>query len=438
MTVEPEGYLHTARYLVLPRGDGLEVVEDGCVLTRGGRIIACGPRAGMENPGLPVADHGEAVLVPPLVNCHCHLELSFLAPLSEDGAWRAPGRMAAWIEHLLAARDEATADAEERSFVAWQALAGLYRRGCAAVCDIGNDPAAARIGRDFKTRVLFFLEVLGMTAPLAPLAREIIADPPAGMSLAPHSPYGTAPDVIAALKRLARGRLFPIHLAESAEEVEFVANGTGPIARFLAGRGGTDPAFTPAGESPVAFLDRIGGLDENTLCVHFVQVDADDIALAARRRARVCLCPGSNRYLGVGTAPLAAILAAGIRPGIGTDSLASNPVLDLWGEMALLAAEHPEVDPAAVFMMASGWGADILGLAPELGRLAPGASSAFLAVRGPGLPARAAEVPAFLVHGGAELEVEWVEGLASRPQGGLDARPEDRSQKTVSGRLRIG
>ncbi len=409
MAVEPEGYLHAARYLVVPAGDGLEVVENGAALTRHGRIAEVGRRSAFPDPDVPVVDHGDAVLIPPLVNCHCHLELSFLAPLAEKGRWERPGEMAAWIRNLLAARESAEADGEERSFVAWQALAGLYRRGCLAVCDIGNDPASSALMRDFKTRVVFFLELLGMTAPLAPQAREILDDPPGGLRLVPHSLYGTAPDIVGRLKRMAGKTLLPIHLAESAEEVEFVATGQGPLAEFLAERGGVDPAFRPSGESPVAFLDRIGGLDENTLCVHFVQVDDSDMELAARRRAKVCLCPRSNRYLGVGRAPLGDILAAGIRPGIGTDSLASNTVLDLWEEMKLLADEHPEVDPAAVFMMASGWGADILGLAGEMGRLAPGASAAFLAARGADLPNDPADVAAFLVHSGPELELEWVE-----------------------------
>ncbi len=408
MAIEPEGYLHLARFVV-PMVDGApDLLVNGAVLTRHGRIVAVGPAADFPDPGVPLIDHGEAVLLPPLVNCHCHLELSHLAGLAEDGPWFRPGEMAAWIENLLNTRGEDGTGVEEQLFVARQALAGLYARGCIAVADIGNEQVSADIGAGFKVMVGFFREVLGMTAALAPRARELAAAVAADISLTAHSAYGTAPDLIQTLKQRAGEGLFSIHLSESLEELEFVALGSGPLAGFMARRGGVDPAFSPAGESPPAFLDRLGVLDRNTLCVHCVHVNDDDIKLLAARGAGVCLCPGSNRYLGVGTPPVAAMLAAGIRPGLGTDSLASNDRLDLWQEMKILARMAPEVDPGDILRMATSWGSDILGLGGDIGRLAPGFPAVFPAVRVPGIT-DPDEVFSSLVRGGGEIELEWVQ-----------------------------
>ncbi len=408
MAIEPEGYLHRARFVVPATDSGPEVIENGGVLTRHGRIVAVGPASDFPDPQVPVIDHGDAVLMPPLVNCHCHLELSYLCQLAESGSWERPGEMAAWIETLVNAREKDTTDAEEQRFVAWQALAGLYARGCLAVADVGNDPESADIGREFKIRVQFFREVLGMTTGLAPRARELADAARPEEKLTPHSVYGTAPDIIGKLKSRGGDNLFPIHLAESLEELEFLATGSGPLADFLNSRGGIDPAFTPVDCGPVSYLDGLGALDENTLCVHCVHLSEDEISLIGQRHAGVCLCPGSNRYLGVGIPPVSEMLAAGIKPGIGTDSLVSNGRLDLWEEMKLLAAMDTALDPAIIVKMATSWGSDILGLSAELGRLKPGALSSFLAVRGD-VPQGPDDVFAFLVNTGSEIDLEWVE-----------------------------
>jgi cytosine/adenosine deaminase-related metal-dependent hydrolase len=102
--------------------------------------------------------------------------------------------------------------------------------------------------------------------------------------------------------------------------------------------------------------------------------------LLAKTKAKVCLCPGSNRYLSVGTAPVENYLRRGILPALGTDSLTSNPELSLWQEMRLLAEEHPSVDPTDILCMATLGGAEALGLDGQLGSLEPGKTAAFLTV----------------------------------------------------------
>jgi aminodeoxyfutalosine deaminase len=178
---------------------------------------------------------------------------------------------------------------------------------------------------------------------------------------------------------------------------------------FLAERGLDLAAFPPPGCSPVAWLDSLGLLDEQTLCVHAVRVDEDDVARLAARRAGVCLCPGSNRHLGVGKAPLATMLRHGITPALGTDSLAGNPDFSLWQEMKLLREDHPEVPPATVLAMASQAGARLLGREGESGVIAPGVEAALPAVV---CPAAAGGVDAaleYLTTAGKDIRLEWTE-----------------------------
>lgn len=95
---------------------------------------------------------------------------------------------------------------------------------------------------------------------------------------------------------------------------------------------------------------------------------------------KICLCPGSNQYLGTGTAPVQRFLDQGLLPALGTDSLASNPALSLWREMQILAETHPEIALAAIFRMATQGGAEALGVERRFGSLEPGKDGNLLVI----------------------------------------------------------
>ena len=118
----------------------------------------------------------------------------------------------------------------------------------------------------------------------------------------------------------ARGLLFQIHVAETRTERE----------RTIAEQGC----------SPVAYLNRLGLLDGNTLVVHAVWVDPADIEMLSATGARVSHNPESNMKLAAGIAPVPEMIAAGVTVGLGTDGCASNNDLDLFGEMDTAAKIH--------------------------------------------------------------------------------------------------
>lgn len=411
---EPGGYLHRAPYVVPVAADPQlpVVINDGAVLTENGRIVAVGPYGELAGAAAIEVEHRGAVLLPALTNCHSHLELSHLARLGR-GDGPPAGDITGWIRTLLAARAQAI-EPEAVEMAAWQALARLYAGGCRGVLDIGNLPASRGITDNFKVAGQFFQEILGLTEGSVAAGLALVqggADAPE-LRYTGHAPYSTGPELLRQLKARSRrhGHLFPIHLAESAAEVEFLATGQGRFRKFLEERGAWDGSFQVPGLSPVAYLDALGLLDERTLCVHSVHCDAADIAILAERRAWVCLCPGSNRFLGVGKAPVPQLLGSGIPLVLGTDSLASNPQLSLWEEMRLLAADHPDLAPFEIIRMATCNGAELLGLGQEIGSLAPGFSASFLAVTG-ALPEKVSEheLLRWLVTAGLTISTEWVE-----------------------------
>jgi 5-methylthioadenosine/S-adenosylhomocysteine deaminase len=128
--------------------------------------------------------------------------------------------------------------------------------------------------------------------------------------------------------------------------------------------------------TPVKYLDKIGIVDQNTLLIHAVWLDNDDIEIIAKRRASVSHNPESNMKLASGIAPVPALLKAGVTVGLGTDGCASNNNLDLFSEMDTAAKLHKVnamdptlMDAVTVLKMATIEGARSLGLQDITGSL---------------------------------------------------------------------
>ena len=180
-----------------------------------------------------------------------------------------------------------------------------------------------------------------------------------------------SPALYRAAAAYARGGGLPLagHLAESPAETAFVCCGAGPFADGWRRRG--IPVGPPA-RSPVALLAALGVLGPDFLAIHAVQTDAADCATLAETGCAVVVCPRSNRRHGHGAPPVAAYLAAGLRVGLGTDSVASVGSLDLLAdarEARVLAGLSAE----ATLRLLTVEGARCLRQDGEIGTLAAGA-----------------------------------------------------------------
>ncbi|MBA4358621.1 MAG: S-adenosylhomocysteine deaminase, partial [Desulfovibrio sp.] len=209
-------------------------------------------------------------------------------------------------------------------------------------------------------------------------------------SVAGHALYSTSPELLRAAKALAtsRGLPFSLHLAEHEDEDAILLTGQGAFLDLLRERGFIKD-YTAPGQRPVPLASQLGLLDARTLCVHCVTVTDDDIALIARSRASVCLCPRSNAYIGVGQPPLKTFLDAGVNVCLGTDGLCSNTDLDVYGELAWLAENH--AGAAGGLSLAQGLALVTVNPARFFGPLVPGADR--LGSLAPGQAARFSVVP---------------------------------------------
>jgi cytosine/adenosine deaminase-related metal-dependent hydrolase len=375
-------------------------LRGGRVAVEGGRVAWVGRAGDALEPRAPVRDLGRGVLLPGLVNAHCHLELSHLSGRVPFGPGFVP-----WVEEVVASR-AAFGEEVVRSAAA-AAIASLQERGTVAIGDVSNALPHLDLLASSRLRAVVFLELLAWD-PAKAQATMAWADerssavasslrPGLEVRLGAHAPHSVSPDLLRLL--VARGGPAAIHLAESPDEAAFLGRGGGRWPSFLAKRGLGHVAFPPPGDSPVRYADRLGVLHPRLVAAHGVQVDAADRETLARRGVHVVLCPRSNRNLGVGEADVPALVAAGVRLALGTDSLASVETLDVLDDAVVLRRRFAGLDPAAVVRMATLGGAEALGLA-DLGAIAPGrrAALAFAASEG-----REDDPHDFLLSGEARL-----------------------------------
>jgi cytosine/adenosine deaminase-related metal-dependent hydrolase len=390
----------------------LSPINDGGVAVQSGRITAVGRfnEIARNLPGVTVVDHPDSVLLPALVNAHPHLELSNLAHLSQQPP---PATFTGWIENMLDARAKSGFTDEAVQEAARSSLVGQQHDGVIAIGDISNTGLTRNLSSDFLGKLLCFKEYLGLrTSGVESSLQSLQAEADQHLCSA-HAPYSTHADLLRALKKRAilAGHVFPIHVAEPQAESDMMSRGRGEFVDFLGRRGFWDGSFQPTGidnTGSVQYLHQLDILDNKTLCVHCIHVSEAEIELLIKDGSKVCLCPGSNRYLGVGKAPVDRYLQAGMLPSLGTDSLASNPKISMWREMQLLADDYPDVDPADILAMATTGGAAALGLDVEIGSLEPGKQATFLSVLLPDTVKNAADVYDFLVTTGSSMHPQWI------------------------------
>jgi aminodeoxyfutalosine deaminase len=355
-------------------------IADGAIaLDDDGTVRMVGTRAALraEFPEAP-EERAHGVLVPGLVNAHCHLELSALAEAVPGGNGLCP-----WVAALMKAADDVPRD--RRREAAGQAAAAAARLGTAAIGDVGNTLDAAPAIGAAKLGGVLFHELVGSREvatgdALADAARERAraeADWPTdlGYVRAPHAPYSVGPDLLRRIFAAAagEGRATSIHVAEDPDEIALLRDGVGRWAAVLEALG-VPPGSRVPGKSPVAYLADLGAFDPRgapPLLVHMVHASDEDRRIARAAGATVVLCPRSNLHIGGRLADVPALLGDGLPIALGTDSLASSPDLSLWAEMATLAAHFPAVPAARWIEAATTGGAAALGL-PAHGALVPG------------------------------------------------------------------
>lgn len=392
-------------------------IRDGWVIVRDGRVewVGQGRPPALSSDRLE-RDLGARAILPGLVNAHTHLELSHLR-----GRIPPAKSMPVWVCDMLAARGfapppQAPIDA---------AIGEARRAGTAVLCDITNSFATIAPLVESGIPAAVFHEVLGFNPDgaagiVAGAAAAIAALPSSDrvrVSLAVHAPYSSSPELfrrvrawldderLAGSTRSRQAHLTSVHVGESPEELQFLDDGSGPWRELLEEFKVWNPAWTPPACGPVEYLDRLGFIRSGLLAVHGVQLDERELSQLGAAGATLVTCPRSNQWVGVGAPPVERFFASGVRVAIGTDSLASVADLNVFAELAELRRLAPSVPARALVASATRNGAAALGLAGELGVIAPGARAELIAVD---VPPGVEDVEEYLVNGVQPEQVGWI------------------------------
>ncbi len=363
-------------------------IEGGRVVYEDGRITEIGV-------GRAERHFEHAAIIPGFVNAHSHLEYAVYAGFG-DGFAFGP-----WI--AMHTQRKALLDPDGMLAIARCGAAESLRSGITTTADYSFSGDAALAAQEAGLRAIVYLEVFARDPASAEeqftRKRERLTESElVQIGVSPHAPYTCSVDVY----RWCLDLGIPVgtHLSESANENEWLEHGTGPFAGFPI-------VVPPTGKRAVPTLESVLGPD--LLCAHCVDLETGEIALLADRQVPIAHCPRSNSLLGCGIAPLAALRAAGLTVGLGTDSPASTPSFDMFEELrtavSLARARERRADALSAsdaLALATIDAARALRLEADVGTLTPGKRADLAVVSLAGSPYHPVEDPAAaIVFGGS-------------------------------------
>jgi cytosine/adenosine deaminase-related metal-dependent hydrolase len=364
-----------ARIVVPMAGDP---IDDGAVTVANGKITDIGRFGEVRSrQSGEVLDLGEQILMPGLINAHCHLDYTILR-----GRMGSHSSFSNWIRAI----NEAKAGLTEQSYID-SIKAGFAEAQGFGTTTILNLIAFPKLIPAIKEpiRTWWFGELIDVRSPED--AERIVDDavaflkPTRHWGLAPHAPFTASQRLYARCEEIARREDIPLttHLAESRDEMEMFRDGQGAAFDFLKGIG--RPMEDCGTETPLALFLRTRTVDERWIVAHLNELDAGDFQLLARsRKFHIVHCPRSHAYLNHSPFAIERLQSLGFNVCLGTDSLASNRDLSLFAEMRELLDKKPSLSPRDVVTMATVNGARAIGRSNSLGTIQRNACADLIAI----------------------------------------------------------
>jgi 5-methylthioadenosine/S-adenosylhomocysteine deaminase len=345
------------------------VIDDGGVAVANGRIVAIGPRDEIQRgftARKKILAFGK-VLTPGLINGHTHVPMVLFRGLADDLDLQE------WLTKYIFPAEAKNVTEEFVRIGTRLGLAEMIRGGTTTYCDmyyfedaIADETAKAGVRGVLGETIIDFpvadnkTNAEGMAYVERFVSRwkghELIVP-----AIAPHAPYTVSEAHLRAVRAFSDRTGAPIvtHISETKREL--------------------DDSVKDKGASPVAYLDRIGFLNNRVIAAHVVWPQGTDIAILKRRGVGVVHNPQSNMKLASGVAPVPKMMTEGVFVGLGTDGAASNNDLNMWEEMDTVAKLHKVFsgDPKVIsaqqaFELATIRGAQALHLDKEIGSLEVG------------------------------------------------------------------
>ena len=368
-------------------------IENGAVAVLGNRIVDVGRVDDVKtrNVGNTV-DLGEQVLLPGLINAHCHLDYTGLR-----GRIAPQKCFAEWIRAINAEKAKLSPDDYLASIN--EGFAEARKFGTTAVANLTAFPELiSRIQPPIRT--WWFAELIDIRAPEhanelvdsaieslrgarpEPVLSEVEGGAPWG--LAPHTLFTASKNLFRRCGEIAQREdiLLTTHLAESREEMEMFRAASGPLHEFIKSIG--RPINDCGNETPLGLF--VGALGDRALpqwiVAHLNELTESDFELleTSNSRFHIVHSPRSHNYFGHSPFAFDRLRSLGFNICLGTDSLASNETLSLFDEMRAFQNNFPRVSPEEIFQMVTVNPARALRSENALGQIRPGLGADLIAV----------------------------------------------------------
>jgi aminodeoxyfutalosine deaminase len=369
-------------------------IENGAVAVSGNRIVDVGRFDDIKtcNAGNTV-DLGEQVLLPGLINAHCHLDYTCLR-----GKIPPQKSFTDWIQAINAAK----AKLSPKHYVAsiTEGFAEATRFGTTAIANLTAFPELIP-NIEAPIRTWWFAELIDVRAPerineLVDSAIEALKQTPS-WGLAPHALFTASRNLFHRCEEIAQNNnvLLTTHLAESREEMEMFRHASGPLYEFFKGIGGSMDDC--GSKTPLErFLDLIGSggspnrprtIELNRpypfwIVAHLNELAESDFVLLEKSTPKfhIVHCPRSHNHFRHSRFAVERLRSLGFNVCLGTDSLASNESLSLLAEMRAFQKEFPSTSPEEILQMATVNPARALRYENALGQIRPGLKADLIAV----------------------------------------------------------
>ena len=355
---------------VVSMNEAGSVYRNGAVAIDDGLILAIGPAADIlaEYSATKTLDGKHRIVMPGLVNGHSHAAMTLLRGVADDLA------LMDWLNNYIFPAEVEFVDPEFVRIGTELACWEMIRGGTTTFVDMYYYPdTIAEVVESCGMRALISATVIDQRSPDAENADDSIEKGNGFIErwqgknsritpiFGPHANYTLNEEKLAATRAAATkyGVPISIHVSESPFEVQYSKD--------------------TYGTTSINMLESIGFFDGPTIAAHVVWPMPEEIPILVERKVGVIHNPTSNMKIASGIAPIAEMLAAGVRVGLGTDGAASNNDLDMWEEMRLASLLQkvdrmdPEAMPATtVLTMATRGGATAIGLGDSIGSLEVG------------------------------------------------------------------
>ena len=365
--------------IVVTMNEAGDVWDHGYVMFEDTKILAAGPEEELEKALQELTAQGilkagetfeeidakRAIVIPGLVNTHCHLGMIPFRGLGDDCKDR--------LRVFLLPMENQAMDAEMAKLSTRYAIGELLLSGVTTVLDMYYfEEVVAKVMDEMGIRGIAGETVMEKDSCDSKNADEAIErgialieaykdHPRVSGAITPHGTTTCSPETLkrAYEEDVKAGTVFTLHVAEMDYEMTQLRE--------------------QYGMTPIEFMEHIGVLGPNTLAAHSIRTTEHDVEILAKHGASVAHCIASNTKAAKGVAPVSLMHKHGMSVGFGTDGPASGNTLDLFIQMRMCENFHKNelrdrsAFPAKeVVSMATIEGARALGLGDITGSIEPG------------------------------------------------------------------